>query len=158
MASHTPIEGTNRFTEHLWDRTKALRVAIDELEFLRRLGDGTLPLDVFRFYVEQDSLYLTGYAKALAILASRSPDPTTAAFWATSSATAAVVESALHDELLSGGVLPAAEREPQHSSACLGYVSYLIAAGGDTRTTAGGGGGRTGGVVVNSVGGGDRPG
>lgn len=133
MASHTPTTGgptagTDRFTEHLWDHTKALRVAIDELEFLRRLGDGTLPLDVFRTYVEQDSLYLTGYAKALAVLASRSPDPATAAFWANSAATAAVVEAALHKDLLTGGVLPPAEREPEHSAACLGYVSYLIAA------------------------------
>ncbi|MFG1782056.1 TenA family protein [Rhodococcus oryzae] len=139
MASHTPTTGgtagdcsqvarTDRFTEHLWDHTKALRVAIDELEFLRRLGDGSLPLDVFRFYVEQDSLYLSGYAKALAILASRAPDPASAAFWATSAASAAVVETSLHEDLLSGGVLPPAEQEPRHSPTCLGYVSYLIAA------------------------------
>ncbi|MGW3483715.1 TenA family protein [Rhodococcus indonesiensis] len=119
--------GTDRFTDLLWDRTKVLREAIDDLEFLRRLGDGTLPLDAFRFYIEQDALYLAGYAKALALLAAKAPDPGTAAFWANSAATAATEESALHRGLLTGGVLPSAEDTPAHSPACLGYVSYLTA-------------------------------
>lgn len=123
----TPGAATARFTDHLWDQTKVLRAAIDDLEFLHRLGDGTLPLDVFRTYIEQDALYLAGFARALAILASRSPDPATAAFWATSSATAGTVEASLHESLLAGGVLPANESQPQHSAACLGYVSYLTA-------------------------------
>ncbi|MFD4291791.1 TenA family protein [Rhodococcus sp. NPDC058505] len=126
MAVLTHATTTDRFTDHLWDETKALRVAIDDLEFLHRLGDGTLPLAVFRTYIEQDSLYLIGYAKALAILASKAPDPQTAAFWANSAASAAAVESALHEDLLH--VLPPRDDEPEHSSACLGYVSYLIAA------------------------------
>ena len=67
-----------RFTDRLWDETEQIRAAIDQLEFLRRLGDGTLPLDVFRTYIEQDAFYLEGYAKALALLAARSPDPVTA--------------------------------------------------------------------------------
>ncbi|WP_305094483.1 TenA family protein [Prescottella sp. R16] len=116
-----------RFTDLLWERTASLRAEIDDMEFLRRLGDGTLPLDVFRTYIEQDSLYLAEYAKALALLAAKSPDPQTSAFWATSAATAAVVESELHENLLSGGLLPESTETLQHSSACLGYVSYLTA-------------------------------
>lgn len=127
MAVPTHATDTDRFTETLWDRTKTLRVAIDDLEFLRRLGDGTLPLEVFRTYVEQDSLYLAGYAKVLAILASKAPDPQTAAFWANSAATAATVETALHHDLLTGDLLPSRETEPEPSPACLGYVSYLVA-------------------------------
>src|SRR5574340_47427 len=136
MVMTTPVRDSNEavhrvagtpFTDHLWDRTTVLRAAIDDLEFLRRLGDGTLPLDVFRTYIEQDALYLAGFAKALALLASRSPDPATAAFWATSAATAGTVEMSLHQSLLTGGVLPAGESQPQHSAAGLGYVSYLTA-------------------------------
>jgi len=131
----TPVHDTSvqtapagsRFTDLLWERSAVLRAAIDDMEFLRRLGDGTLPLDVFRTYIEQDSLYLAEYAKALALLATKAPDPQTAAFWATSAATAAVVETELHDGLLGGGVLPERVREPEHSQACLGYVSYLTA-------------------------------
>ncbi|MBJ8341088.1 TenA family protein [Antrihabitans sp. NCIMB 15449] len=116
-----------RFTDRVWDETKQLRAAIDELEFLRRLGDGTLPLDVFRTYIEQDAIYLAGYAKALALLAARAPDPVTAAFWAQAAATSATVELSLHEGLLSGGTLGAAGELPAPSIACLGYVSYLIA-------------------------------
>lgn len=125
LRAHTTT--TQRFTDELWEQTTALRTAIDDLEFLRRLGDGTLPLDAFRVYIEQDSLYLTGYAKALALLAAKSPDPQTAAFWANSSATAATVESAMHDQLLTGCVLPPREGEPEHTPTCLAYVSFLIA-------------------------------
>ncbi|GGG00496.1 aminopyrimidine aminohydrolase [Rhodococcoides trifolii] len=113
-----------RFTDDLWLQTKALREQIDELDFLRRLGDGTLPLDAFHTYIEQDGLYLEGYAKALALLASRAPDAESGAFWATSSATAAVVEKSLHTSLL-----PERPDGPSaHSQSCLGYVSFLIAA------------------------------
>lgn len=126
LRAHTT--NTGLFTDHLWDRTKVLRSAIDELEFLRHLGEGTLPLEVFRTYIEQDSLYLTGYSKALAILAAKSPDPQTAAFWATSSANAAAVESAMHDQMLTGGALPPRQGDAEHSQTCLAYVSFLIAA------------------------------
>lgn len=123
---HTPVHG-DRFTELLWERTATLRAAIDDMEFLRLLGDGTLPPEVFRTYIEQDSLYLAEYSKALALLAAKAPDAATAAFWATSSATAAVVESGLHETLLTTGLLPDSAGAPEHSPACLGYVSYLTA-------------------------------
>ena len=115
------------FTDRLWSETTALRAAIDDLEFLQRLGDGTLPLAVFGTYIEQDALYLAGYAKALALLAVRAPDPVTSGFWATASATTATVELSLHERLLSGGTLPERQGEPEHSPACLGYISYLTA-------------------------------
>ncbi|MEV0948207.1 TenA family protein [Rhodococcus sp. NPDC049939] len=127
-SAHVAAAGEHtRFTDHLWDRIKVLRDAIDELEFLRRLGDGTLPLDAFRTYIEQDFLYLTGYAKALSLVAAHAPDPDTAGFWAGSAATAATVEASLHKNLLTSGQLPESDTQPQHSQACLGYVSYLTA-------------------------------
>ncbi|WP_037162388.1 TenA family protein [Rhodococcoides fascians] len=117
---------SGRYTDHLWDATADLRAAIDDLEFLELLGDGTLPLDAFRTYIVQDELYLAGYAKALSILASRAPDTQTAAFWA-SSAAGAVAEASLHASLLSSDALPSPGAEIEHSPACLGYVSYLVA-------------------------------
>lgn len=128
MLSVDSVHHTDRrHTDLLWANAETLRTAIDELDFLRMLGDGTLPLGAFRTYIEQDRLYLAGYAKALSLLASRAPDATTAAFWATSAA-GAVDEAALHESLLSGDALPAADSVASHSPACLGYVSYLISA------------------------------
>jgi thiaminase (transcriptional activator TenA) len=124
----TPMHSVDsvRHTDRLWEAAADLRAAIDDLKFLRLLGDGSLPLDAFRTYIEQDELYLAGYAKALSILASKAPDATTAAFWATSAA-GAVEEATLHHSLLSSEVLPSPGSPAEHSSACLGYVSYLIA-------------------------------
>ncbi|MFJ6262681.1 TenA family protein [Rhodococcus erythropolis] len=118
---------TDRFTDRLWAETKVLRESIDSLEFLKRLGDGTLPLDAFRTYIEQDKLYLEGYSKALSLVAAHAPDPQSAGFWSNSASTAATVESALHDGLLTGGILPGGSGRLEHSQACLGYVSYLTA-------------------------------
>ncbi|MQP31498.1 TenA family transcriptional regulator [Rhodococcus erythropolis] len=118
---------TDRFTDRLWAETKVLRESIDSLEFLKRLGDGTLPLDAFRTYIEQDKLYLEGYSKALSLVAAHAPDPQSAGFWSNSASTAATVESALHDGLLTGGILPAGSGRLEHSQAGLGYVSYLTA-------------------------------
>lgn len=118
---------TDRFTDRLWAETKVLRESIDSLEFLERLGDGTLPLDAFRTYIEQDKLYLEGYSKALSLVAAHAPDPQSAGFWSNSASTAATVESALHDGLLTDGILPAGSGRLEHSQACLGYVSYLTA-------------------------------
>lgn len=125
-------------TELMWNSVAALRNSIDDLEFLHRLGDGTLPAAAFRRYIEQDAVYLRGYAKALALLATRAPDADAAVFWASASASAITVEAQLHRQLLTGDSdsLPpldgSANTEPREElppaePTCLGYLSYLIA-------------------------------
>ncbi|MBB3086202.1 TenA family protein [Geodermatophilus sabuli] len=117
------------FGERAWAATAGLRAAIDDLPFLAELGSGTLAPAAFRYYLEQDSLYLADYARALALLGARAPDSAAASFWATSAATTATVERQLHADLL-GAELPPADRpagEPVHSPTCLAYVSYLVA-------------------------------
>jgi len=44
-----------------------------EHPFLSGLADGTLPEDVFAYYVRQDALYLENYARTLAAIAARLP-------------------------------------------------------------------------------------
>ncbi|MEU2347639.1 TenA family transcriptional regulator [Modestobacter sp. NPDC049651] len=116
------------FTEEAWTATAGLRAAIEELAFLTELGEGTLAPAAFRHYLEQDALYLAGYAQALALLAARAPDPDAAAFWAESAAVTRTVELALHADLLGSPLLAPASEELLHSPSCLGYVSYLVAA------------------------------
>ncbi len=117
------------FTDDAWRRTATIRAAIDDSEFLRQLGDGTLPAATFRHYLEQDVIYLAGYARALALLAAQAPEPAAAGFWARSAHTASLVETSLHGDLLTSGLLPptAADRRPYASPSTLGYVSYLVA-------------------------------
>ncbi|MFW3170328.1 TenA family protein [Geodermatophilus sp. CPCC 206100] len=117
------------FSERAWAATADLRRAIDGLPFLAELGAGTLAPEAFRHYLEQDALYLDGYARALALLAARAPDSAAAAFWATSAAECAAVETQLHADLLGAGALgdPAPDAPLAESPTCLGYVSYLVA-------------------------------
>src|SRR5882762_11152319 len=51
----------------IWDR---------ELKhpFVRGLGDGTLPIDRFRFYLAQDYVFLTEYCRVFALAAAKAPD------------------------------------------------------------------------------------
>jgi thiaminase (transcriptional activator TenA) len=44
--------------------------------FLRELADGSLPLEKFRFFLEQDNLYLVEYARCLAMGAAKSRNET----------------------------------------------------------------------------------
>ncbi|MEA2521746.1 MAG: hypothetical protein QOI81_1392, partial [Actinomycetota bacterium] len=44
--------------------------------FLHELADGTLGLEKFRFFLEQDNFYLADYARCLAMGAGRSRDET----------------------------------------------------------------------------------
>ena len=115
------------FTEQTWARTADLRAAVERSTFLAELGAGTLERAVFRHYLEQDAIYLAGYARALALLAARAPDAEAAGFWARSAHGAALVETSLHADLLSSDVLPPAPAAPRASPTTLGYVSYLVA-------------------------------
>lgn len=41
---------------------------------VRAIGDGSLPREVFRYYFEQNILYLRDYARAIALVAANAPD------------------------------------------------------------------------------------
>lgn len=115
------------FSDEAWTLTAGLRAQIDELDFLRELGDGTLDMDDFLFYLRQDSFYLTGYAKALAFVATHAPDPQSAAFWAGAAAEASTGETELHETLLPHGRAEEVRAPLQASPTSLGYTSYLVA-------------------------------
>ncbi|WP_299035525.1 TenA family transcriptional regulator [uncultured Pseudokineococcus sp.] len=120
-----------------------VREAVDALPFLAALADGSLPPAVFRHYLEQDRCYLREYARALALLAARAPDPAHAAVWAGSAAGAVAAERDLHADLLGHALLaaagagssageapvpgesPAPAAEP--SPTTLAYSSWLVA-------------------------------
>ncbi|SEL23690.1 thiaminase /4-amino-5-aminomethyl-2-methylpyrimidine deaminase [Blastococcus sp. DSM 46786] len=114
------------FCDRAWAATADLRRVIDELPFLAELADGTLAPEAFRHYLEQDALYLGGYARALALLAARAPDAPAAAFWAGSAQNCAV-ETQLHADLLGTDLLGTPDGAPVASPTCLAYTSYLVA-------------------------------
>jgi len=61
----------------LWDENADLAAAALDHPFVRGLGEGTLPRDVFAGYVGQDAFFLDSFARAYALALAHSPDRAT---------------------------------------------------------------------------------
>jgi hydroxymethylpyrimidine kinase/phosphomethylpyrimidine kinase len=85
-----------------WEDIAGIRAEIDDLPFVRGLGDGTLERTAFLGYLAQDALYLRDYARVLADAARLAPDSAERAFWAGSAQNAIIGELQLHDHWLAG--------------------------------------------------------
>jgi thiaminase/transcriptional activator TenA len=109
----------------LWS-LEAWRAAAPILEkilahpFIAGLLDGSLPRDVFTFYICQDSLYLDDFARILSAASLKAPGPQEAKFLCEAALEAGAVEGALHGSYLKGQ-----DRPPAPSPSCLLYTSFL---------------------------------
>ena len=63
-----------RFTELLRQKAAGIWEAQHQHPFVRGIGDGTLSLERFKFWLRQDYVFLIEYARLLALAAARSPD------------------------------------------------------------------------------------
>ena len=72
-----------RFTERLRQQATGMWEAQHEHPFVRGIGDGTLSLDKFKFWLRQDYVFLIEYTRLLALAAARSPDLETMTHFAT---------------------------------------------------------------------------
>jgi thiaminase/transcriptional activator TenA len=116
------------FTEELWDSNADLFDAILAHPFITGLTDGTLPAAAFAHFVVQDALYLRDYARALAVVATRAPDPGAMQMFARHAADAVAAELELHASLLPElGISPAEMAAAEPSPVNLAYTSYLLA-------------------------------
>lgn len=107
----------------LWSDITGVYEAILAHPFLTGLTDGTLPREAFRHYVVQDSHYLRGYAKALAVCAAKAPDESATVMFAQHAAGAIAAERDLHASLLDElGTL-----DDEIAPATQAYLSYLLA-------------------------------
>ena len=115
-----------RFTDELWEASAAVRREIEELEFVRLLGDGRLEPDRFLAYLDQDLQYLDGYSRALAALAARAPGEEARSFFAAGAVSCTETEAQLHRARLrhaglEGAGAPAGEVTRR-------YTTFLLAA------------------------------
>lgn len=116
------------FTDDLWSAAHNLRAAVHAHPFNTELAAGTLPRAAFAHYMVQDSLYLRGYARVLALAAAKAPGANEILECAKAAETAIVVERALHAGYLdqfgiAAGDVEAAEATP----ACEAYVNFMLA-------------------------------
>ncbi|HEX3780965.1 MAG TPA: thiaminase II [Pseudonocardiaceae bacterium] len=116
------------FSEQAWQRTEKLQRALLDHPFNRELAAGTLGRQQFQFYLVQDARYLVGFARALAVAASKAADVADIAFFAGAAQEAIVVERALHAGYFERFELTEADLAAVETSpSCLAYTSYLLA-------------------------------
>lgn len=117
------------FCEDAWNRTAGLRQAIHDLPFNRELTAGTLAPERFRFYIEQDSLYLRRYSRVLAACAAKAPTQRAVEVFANSAHGAIVVEQSMHAGFLDRfGLAPDELASAVMSPVCQAYTDFLVAA------------------------------
>jgi thiaminase/transcriptional activator TenA len=116
-------------TDRLWGSIDDVFKAILDHPFIDGLTTGSLDRDAFRFYVVQDSLYLTEYARALAVCAAKAPHEEGIKMFCEHAAGAIAVERQLHDSFFAHfGMSEEQIRATEMAPTNLGYTSYLLAA------------------------------
>jgi thiaminase (transcriptional activator TenA) len=116
------------FTDELWAAATNLRAAVHAHPFNVELAAGTLPREAFAHYMVQDSLYLRGYARVLALAAAKAPGADEILECAKAAEVAIVVERALHAGYLDQFGIAASDVESAQSTpACEAYVNFMLA-------------------------------
>lgn len=70
------------FAENIEAKAMPIREAILAHPFITGVGNGSLPVERFRHYVEQDYVYLIEYSRVLAVAAARAPGLATMGWFA----------------------------------------------------------------------------
>ncbi|ESZ99322.1 phosphomethylpyrimidine kinase [Sclerotinia borealis F-4128] len=117
-----------RFVEYLLERPDVKGAWRDHTEhaFVAGLGDGTLPMESFKYYLIQDYLYLVQFARATALASYKAKTMEGIA------ASAGIVlhihrEMALHINYCEGLGMTKAEIEAcEESQACTAYTRYVL--------------------------------
>jgi thiaminase/transcriptional activator TenA len=66
--------GNKSFSDELREEASPIWERILEHPFLSEMGEGSLPLEKFRFYVKQDYAYLVEFARCLGLAAAKTDD------------------------------------------------------------------------------------
>lgn len=115
------------FTDRLLNSVAPLWERIHQHPFVTGLGDGSLPVDSFKFYMKQDYIYLIDYAKMFALASSKAYDLTTSAKFAGLQESTLNGEMALHRQYAERFGISREELEATEPSfAMLAYTSYML--------------------------------
>ena len=117
------------FSDEAWRSVQPWFDAMLRHPFLDALGAGTLEEDTFVRYLVDDAHYLEQYARVLALVAARAPDPAGIQLFANAAADAITAEREVHRSFLAPrGLDPDLERGagdaplPEPSPTCAAYT------------------------------------
>jgi thiaminase/transcriptional activator TenA len=135
MTGH-PIPGSSRLrrgqADAFSDRLKAgvaaeWRAAHENHPFVVAMGDGTLSLARFRYYMKQDYLFLIDYCRVLGIACARAPALESMSWWARLLNETLNSEMALHRSFCADFGVTAADLEAtEPSPATAAYTAHLV--------------------------------
>jgi thiaminase/transcriptional activator TenA len=116
--------GGDIFSARVFERVQPLLARILSHPFNDELARGVLSKERFCAYMQQDSLYLLHFSRALAVTAGRTADEKEIETLLTASRNALLAERSLHEHYFAEyGAARAASENP----ACLGYTSFVLA-------------------------------
>ncbi|SEI00135.1 thiaminase /4-amino-5-aminomethyl-2-methylpyrimidine deaminase [Halobacillus karajensis] len=115
------------FTDRLYDRAKPIWDEYLEHPFVKGIGDGSLDLEKFKFFMEQDYLYLVDYCRVFALGSGKAQSLETMTFFAEMLHSTLTEEMELHRKY--AGRLGISKEELEHakpSATLLAYTSYML--------------------------------
>ena len=116
-----------RFSEHLRRLAEPIWAAQHAHPFVRGIGDGTLELERFAFWVRQDYLFLIEYARLFGLAAARAPDLETMGRFAELLGATLETEMALHRGYAEQfGISPEELEREAPTPTTRGYTDFLL--------------------------------
>jgi len=122
-----------RFTDRLHELAEPIWEAQHAHPFVRGIGDGTLDVEKFKFWVRQDYLFLIDYARLLSMAVVKTPDLPTMRRFAALVQSTLDVEMELHRAYAAGFGISLHELEAETKAPTTqAYTDFLLrAASGD---------------------------
>ncbi|MDF2679634.1 MAG: tenA [Brevibacillus sp.] len=115
------------FTDRLWKSVAPIWEKTHQHPFVTGLGDGSLPVESFKFYMKQDYVYLIDYAKIFAIASTKAYDLETSAKFAGLQESTLNGEMALHRQYAERfGISKADLEATEPSFVMIAYTSYML--------------------------------
>ena len=115
------------FFDRLLQNSESIRAAILRHPFVAGIGNGSLPVEKFKYYIHQDYVYLIEYARVLALASSRAPDPDTMGWFARFLDETLNTEMGLHRSYCGQfGITEQELEETQAAPATLTYTRFLL--------------------------------
>ena len=115
------------FTDDVELTALPVRKAILDHPFITGVGDGTLPVEKFKFYVTQDYVYLIDYSRVLALASARAPDLECMGWFARLLDETLNTEMELHRSYCAEFGITRQELEATEAApTTLAYTSYLL--------------------------------
>jgi thiaminase/transcriptional activator TenA len=118
---------SERFSDQLYRLARPVWEAQHSHPFVRSIGDGTLEVEKFKFWVRQDYLFLIDYARLLALAVARAPDLPVMRRFADLVHATLNVEMDLHRSYAAEfGISAAALETEEKAPTTRGYTDFLL--------------------------------